>query len=496
MAKKSLFKRISPKVLVASLLVQGLLTVGAIHFFSKEKNQVQSSDVYSRSYQQLSSSKLKNLFTKVQKNPELKQEYLSQVGDLSQEELDQGYKVAVETYQYDLAIDFYNMGAKDCYKEGSDILLIAINSGRLDLVDDLLNPDYELKLYHLNAARSLVNIEQSNWAYIYKQQDTDDLGYQKYLIRAQKLASDVISIYKAQNPVNSMRYDTSPKYQQNYLAIHGENSQTAFEKDVQETLKREYKIIRAFHGTQRTPILVDQDGRKVGIIKTKNEILAHRLDYDHFAGVPPAISVNIPEKGQVIIQKWIPDSMMAIDYKRETEWNAEQLHHIRVLDIRLGNSDRNKGNVLICEKEGKNYIVPIDHDLIGHYIPNDTNWEAAYLNAPFSPLSKQYIEAIDIEKDACVMQELEFVQEDILSMKLRTTLLKMAIEHNLTLKETDMLFRFYYYDCFEKVRHLQADATEEQIREHLFTHVHEVAMTVQNPVEVWSLIGNNFELYL
>lgn len=497
MKNKGIFKKLTPKVLVLSLLLGGLASIGGMHY-AKEKRPTthESSSPHHFSNTYLKSSKLKNFFTKLQKNPSQKDELFEQLGPLTTDELNQGYLTAVSSFQYDLAIDYYNLGATECYNEGADILLISIYSGNLQLVEDLLTPKYPLKLYHLNAVRSLVNIDQANWAYIYKKKDADDAGYQKYQLRSQKIASEVISHYKVQNPIKSMEYDSSAKHEENYTALYGENCHERFHEQVQETLSGKYRIERSEHGTQRTPILVSENGKRIGIVKSKNELLAEALDYEHFAGVPPAISVKIPDMGSVILQKWVPDSTMAMEYKREKNWNQEQLHHIRVLDIRLGNSDRNRGNVLIAEQKGQKYIVPIDHDLIMHYIPNDNNWEAPYLNAPFSPLSKQYIEQLDLEKDAQVMRDLDYKNDDILSMKIRTTLLKMALEQNLTLKETDMLFRFYYFDFLEKVEGLSADSTEEEYRAALEPQMGQVSSIVQNPVQVWGLIGNNFELYI
>lgn len=495
MKKPKLFKKVSPKLFVVFALAVSLVGIGGYHYYRSMPKKIEHNGI-EYSHATFKSSKVKNLFNQVQKNPKNYQNLLKESSPLEPEELNQGYQAAVKTFQYDLAIEFYQQGAKDCYQEGEDILLVAINSGRLDLVRDLLAGDYQIKLYHLNAARSLVNIDQANWSYIYQKQATDDLGYQKYLIESQKLASQIIALYKEQNPIEMMQYDTHPNYQDHFNMLYGEKSKESFKELLDQTLSGNYKIETAIHGTQHTPVLVNEEGQSIGIIKTKNELLAQALDHEHFAGVPPAERVFIPKLGDVVVQKWVPNSIMATEFKNEKEWNSEQLHHIRVLDIRLGNSDRNKSNVLITEREGKKIIIPIDHDLIHHYIPNDTHWEAAYLNAPFSPLCKTYIQKLDLEKDASMMKELHFTDEEIKTMKIRTTLLKMAVERNLTLKETDMLYRFYYYDFLEKSEHITANSSEASIRQHLMPHMEKISVVVQNPVEVWGLIGNNFELYL
>lgn len=419
-----------------------------------------------------------------------------EMGPLTVDELNQGYLTAERTYQYDLAIEFYLQGATQVYEQGHDILLVMIHAGRLDLVKEVMTKDYPIELYHLNAARSLVNVDQSNWAFLYQMPDTDDWGYQKYLVESQKIAAEMIALYKEQHPTEPMKYELYSNYESHYKSLYGSQPLEQFTQELDQTVQGDFRIETAVHGTQHTPILVNEQGEPVGIIKTKNEILAHRLDHEHFACVPPALKYNIPKTGEVIVQKWVPDAKMATEYAREKELNSEQLHHIRVLDIRMGNSDRNKGNVLVAEKEDRKFVIPIDHDLIHHYIPNDTNWEASYLNVPFSPLSKSYIQKLDIEKDAKIMDELGYSKEEIKSMKLRTTLLKMAVERHLSLRETDMMFRFYYYDLLEKSNHLTAESSENDIRKELNGHIEQICSTVQNPIEVWGLIGDNYEIYL
>lgn len=497
MSKKGFSRYFTPKVLICGLLLGSLVGGSGAYFYSKRKERYQQESSfrnYSSKY--LKSSYLKAFFSKLKKNPHLKEHYLQELGPLTPEELNEGYLTAVKSFQYDLAIDFYQLGATDCYQDGEDILLIAIYSGNLSLVEDLIFPNYPLKLYHLSAVRSLVTIDQSNWAYIYKKQDHDDLGFQKYLLRSQKIAQQLLSHYKAQNPVKSMEYDPSSHHHEQYAQLFGANSRDDFKKVLEKTLAGKYTFEASLHGTQRTPKLVNEEGQVVGILKTKNELLAEALDYEHFAGVPPSIKVNIPEMGERVVQKWIQNSTMVLESNGKMDLNPEQLHRIRILDIRLGNSDRNRGNVLIAEKDGQNHIVPIDHDLIMHYIPNDNNWEAPYLNAPFSPSAMKYIESLDLEKDAAIMSDLGYKSEDILSMKIRTTLLKMAAEQNLSLKEIDMVFRFYYFDFLEKAESLPPSCSEDELRKIFKTDMNEVSTLVQNPVQVWGLIGNNFELYL
>jgi hypothetical protein len=451
----------------------------------------------------LTNPKVKKIFCYLQDDFDSVEECLCKVGPLTEYEINIAYQTAVDLYKYNLAIKLFNMGATDCFKEGQDILWVSVNVGDFDLANSLLKPDYPIELYHINAARSLINMDQPNWAFIYHKDDIDEKGYVEYQKKAKALAEKILALYKEQNKSKRIPFPSSFNQHGKYKEIFGENSLASFQELVKVTLEDEYSFDLAKHGSQKTEILTNKNGKKIAVIKSRNELLAQAFDKDHFAGVPPVIEVYIPKKGNVILQKWVPNSLMATEYKQihlkaYDKWPnvLEELHHIRAFDIRIGNSDRNRGNLLVKKCGETFHVIPIDHDLLMHYIPNDVNWESLYLNVPFSDITQKKIRSINLKKDEAIMRQLSYNSDEVRSMKIRSTLLKMAVEHNLSLKQVDMLFRFFYYDFLDHAKLLNASASEDEYREALSSQFEKSIQIVQQPTEIWKLIGNSFEFYI
>jgi hypothetical protein len=80
----------------------------------------------------------------------------------------------------------------------------------------------------------------------------------------------------------------------------------------------------------------------------------------------------------------------------------------QILDLRLGNTDRNGGNILARRRAGSAAweLVPIDH---GSCLPDsfeDLSFEWAWwpqAERPFSPEARKYIAALDADRDAAVL---------------------------------------------------------------------------------------------
>lgn len=491
----------SAKIIVAILTV--VVIASAIVFGDFLSDFRSSKKSTHKQITQLTDPKVKQIFCYLQSNPDDVESCLQKAGPLTEYEINIAYQTAVDLYKYDLAVKLFEMGATDCYKEGQDILWIAINTGNLTLADTLLKKWGKIQLYHINAVRSLFNTDQPNWAYIYKKDDIDSKGYEKYQQQVQNLAEKIVAVYKEQNKQEDVVFPKECNTQDKYEILFGKNSHKEFEQLVLKTLEGKYSFDLAIHGSQKTSILVDHQGKKIGLVKSKNELLAQALDQDHFAGVPPVMVVYIKEKGDVILQKWLPDALMVTEYKHmplktfiESPNVLEELHHIRALDIRIGNSDRNRGNILVKKINNKFHVVPIDHDLAHHYIPNDINWDSLYLNMPFSKLTQQKISSINLQKDAEIMKNLGYNLDEIQAMKLRTTLLKMGSKENLSLKQIDMLFRFFYYDFLDEVKKLDAFSSEVDYQRALTPQFDKSSQIVKKTSEVWKLIGNNFEFYI
>jgi hypothetical protein len=91
------------------------------------------------------------------------------------------------------------------------------------------------------------------------------------------------------------------------------------------------------------------------------------------------------------------------------KFEVEEVHKIAVLDMRLANTDRNGGNILVCRDENNDLkLVPIDH---GYCLPEkfeDVTFEWIYWSQaeePFSPSTLKYIESLDAEEDLALLKK-------------------------------------------------------------------------------------------
>jgi hypothetical protein len=95
-------------------------------------------------------------------------------------------------------------------------------------------------------------------------------------------------------------------------------------------------------------------------------------------------------------------------------FNVEANERFRAYDFIIGNGDRHGGNVLVREKGGELYPIPIDHNLALQPAPGWTGWDlrAANVintrlngdpNAPISAATKSFIAGIDSERVAKVL---------------------------------------------------------------------------------------------
>lgn len=116
----------------------------------------------------------------------------------------------------------------------------------------------------------------------------------------------------------------------------------------------------------------------------------------------------------------------------------DQVHCIAVLDIRLCNTDRHAGNILVREERGKvSALVPIDH---GYALPGDVgeatfewlSWPAA--KRPFSEAIRREILAIDLDAvEALLKKRVPVLRTKCLeTLRTCTLLLQRGVEAGLT----------------------------------------------------------------
>ncbi|KAJ4707221.1 Phosphatidylinositol 4-kinase [Melia azedarach] len=163
------------------------------------------------------------------------------------------------------------------------------------------------------------------------------------------------------------------------------------------------------------------------------EVAAYLLDYDHFANVPCTALVKvthsifninngvsgnkIQERKQVSkiasLQQFIPHDFDASDHGTSS-FPVASVHRIGILDIRILNTDRHAGNLLVkkCDKTGsfcQVELVPIDHGLCLPENLEDPYFEWIHwpqASIPFSEDELKYINQLDPFRD-CEMLRME-----------------------------------------------------------------------------------------
>jgi len=175
------------------------------------------------------------------------------------------------------------------------------------------------------------------------------------------------------------------------------------------------------------------------------EVAAYLLDRKHhFYGVPNTCMVKLSYptwKSEKIgsLQEFVMNDGASWDIGPNI-FPVKEVHKIGILDIHIFNTDRHGGNILLCENDDGLYsLTPIDH---GYSLPTSLDrawfdwltWPQA--RVPFDEETKRYIESIDSQDDAKMLElYLPIANESILIMKISTMLLKKGAKHNLTLNQ-------------------------------------------------------------
>ncbi|KAJ6808186.1 phosphatidylinositol 4-kinase gamma 5-like [Iris pallida] len=197
------------------------------------------------------------------------------------------------------------------------------------------------------------------------------------------------------------------------------------------------------------------------------EVAAYLLDYDHFANVPPTVLVkithsifhvnegvncgNYDRQRQAIskiasFQQFIPHDFDASDHGTSS-FPVAAVHRIGILDIRIFNTDRHAGNLLVRKLEGRDgqfgsqmELIPIDHGLCLPESLEDPYFEWIHwpqASIPFSDDELVYIANLDPVRDSDMLRtELPMIHEACLRvLVLCTTFLKEAAAFGLCLAE-------------------------------------------------------------
>jgi len=143
------------------------------------------------------------------------------------------------------------------------------------------------------------------------------------------------------------------------------------------------------------------------------------------------------------LQQFIKNECGSCD-RAPQKYSVEDVHNIGILDLRIFNTDRHGGNMLVSRKEvpsedGICYsLVPIDH---GYSFPvnlSEANFEWMYwpqARVPFSAHHVRFVEEIDLEEDEKILRKCEIEEEAICVNRIATMLLKEGVKCGLTLNQ-------------------------------------------------------------
>lgn len=193
------------------------------------------------------------------------------------------------------------------------------------------------------------------------------------------------------------------------------------------------------------------------------EVAAYLLDHDHFAHVPLTSLVKITHSifnlndcvyGNKImnrkvvskiasLQQFIPHDFDASDHGT-SRFPVADVHRIGILDVRIFNTDRHAGNLLVRKVSdgqfGELELIPIDHGLCLPECLEDPYFEWIHwpqASIPFSENELEYIKELDPNREIEMLRtELPMIREACLRvLTLCTIFLKKAAAFGLCLAE-------------------------------------------------------------
>ncbi|CAM8978146.1 unnamed protein product [Rhodiola kirilowii] len=223
------------------------------------------------------------------------------------------------------------------------------------------------------------------------------------------------------------------------------------------------------------------------------EVAAYLLDYDNFANVPPTVLVKIRhsifnvndevvngsklEKKKKVskiasLQQFIPHDFDASDYGTSS-FPVASVHRIGILDVRIFNTDRHGGNLLVRKLDedgrfGQVELIPIDHGLCLPESLEDPYFEWIHwpqASIPFSEDELEYIKNLNPIRDAEMLRrELPMIREACLNvLVLCTIFLKEAAAFGLCLSEIGEMMSREFLGQVENPSELELICMEAQM---------------------------------
>jgi hypothetical protein len=248
-----------------------------------------------------------------------------------------------------------------------------------------------------------------------------------------------IDTYKSKKPLTvSLRIEDGVNGVY-YMKDENGNITAVFKPQVEEAFAPQNPKNRVGELNESSPL---KAGVHVGDAYIK-ETAAYLMDHDHFAKVPQTeistISINEGESPKIgSLQAFVPNVGCAEDFNNE-KFNVHDVHAIGLLDARIANLDRHSGNMLVQKSDQSLNLIPIDH---GYSLPDYrnlkdlyfewTNWKQSSI--PFTDEEKDYVQRIDISRDAKTLARLGVRDESIMTYVLSNLIVKVAVQNGWNLK--------------------------------------------------------------
>mmetsp|Transcript_22179 Transcript_22179/g.28339 ORF Transcript_22179/g.28339 Transcript_22179/m.28339 type:complete len:742 (+) Transcript_22179:558-2783(+) len=219
-------------------------------------------------------------------------------------------------------------------------------------------------------------------------------------------------------------------------------------------------------GAQRQLRLGDKNPERAGMViggGAKRERAAYVLDklYFGFSKVPPTLLTQVTSHDTTkdrtkvkrgSLQRYCPSEGSA-EEKPDLVFRAKctEVHRIGILDLRIFNTDRHAGNIL-CQlnkkRDGKDEVllIPIDHALslpdyrfLGEAYFDWVYWKQS--EEKFDANTLEYINKIDVHKDADALREINIPETCIATNIICTTALKVGASFGLSLHDLGAVFQ-------------------------------------------------------
>lgn len=181
------------------------------------------------------------------------------------------------------------------------------------------------------------------------------------------------------------------------------------------------------------------------------ERAAYLLDeaYGNFSGVPVTTVLSLPtvaggEAKEGSVQAFV-DSECSAEDMGPLKFSVPEVHKVGILDVRLFNTDRHAGNILLHKpangSSSSTYaMTPIDHGFClpsFRHLDNATfdwlQWPQAQF--PFTSEELDHIASLDVTRDAHLLSALGIEAECIATLRICTALLQAGAEEGFSLYE-------------------------------------------------------------